>query len=55
MEWRTRIFEFPGGMLEVQAYEGESVDDGPGIYLELYGRDIEADSEYDDSTDWEAS
>lgn len=39
MDWRTRLFEFPGGVLEVRAYEGESAEDGPGVYLERFGGD----------------
>ncbi|RDI49925.1 hypothetical protein DFR68_106363 [Nocardia mexicana] len=54
MEWRTRIFEFPGGIFEVRAYDGEDVDDGPGIYLEYWGGD-DADSVRDGRSDTEAS
>ncbi|RDI48472.1 hypothetical protein [Nocardia mexicana] len=40
MNWRTRLFEFPGGLLEVQAYLGSDPEGGPGVFMELvYGDD----------------
>ncbi|WP_040695517.1 hypothetical protein [Nocardia vinacea] len=33
MDRRTRLFVFPGGLLEVADYGDD--DDGPGVYLEL--------------------
>ncbi|MEG8181481.1 hypothetical protein GZH49_23550 [Nocardia terpenica] len=35
MTARSRTFVFPGGMLQVAAYDDDS-DDEPGVYLQLY-------------------
>ncbi|NQE88476.1 hypothetical protein [Nocardia terpenica] len=35
MTGHSRTFFFPGGMLQVAAYDDDS-DDDPGVYLELY-------------------
>ncbi|MET9490976.1 hypothetical protein [Nocardia sp. NPDC006630] len=35
MTWRTRLVQFPGGLLEVLAYEGESANE-PGVYMEHF-------------------
>ncbi len=53
MNWRTRIVEFPGGMLELRGYEDDSGDDdvGTGARLEVDGRSGEAE----DSDEAEAS
>ncbi|GAB4584458.1 hypothetical protein [Nocardia sp. IFM 10818] len=45
MAWRTRLFDFPGGILETNAY-GDKSDDDPGVYLELF--QPESDSRDDD-------
>ncbi|RDI42513.1 hypothetical protein [Nocardia mexicana] len=39
MEWRTRVFDSPRGMLEVRVYEDESAEGGPGVYLEFRTED----------------
>lgn len=36
MSSRTRVFVFPGGLLEVAA-DSDGADDGTGIYLECFG------------------
>ncbi|WP_280381925.1 hypothetical protein [Nocardia wallacei] len=54
MERRTRIFEFPGGFLEVEDY-GDDPEDGPGVYMEFYLPDTGAHTERDDLTTPEAS
>ncbi|WP_062990338.1 hypothetical protein [Nocardia anaemiae] len=36
MDRRTRLFVFPGGLLEVADYGAGDGDDGPGVYLELW-------------------
>ncbi len=40
MNWRARVFEFPGGMLELRGYEDDSGDGdvGTGARLEVDGR-----------------
>jgi hypothetical protein len=48
MDRRTRLFVFPGGMLEVNAYADDS-DDDPGVYLELSGPAIEDTEDYHDT------
>ncbi|WP_280266532.1 hypothetical protein [Nocardia wallacei] len=53
MERRSRIFEFPGGFLEVEDY-GEDPGDGPGVYMEFYLPD-KAGSEVDGKITPEAS
>ncbi|MEG8178063.1 hypothetical protein GZH49_05880 [Nocardia terpenica] len=35
MTARSRTFVFPGGMLQVAAYDDDSEDD-PGVYLQLH-------------------
>lgn len=40
MNWQTRLFEFPGGVLEACGHGDES-DDAPGIYLECQSGDRE--------------
>lgn len=40
MTWGSRLFEFPGGVLEVRAREDDS-DDNPGVYLEFQASDQE--------------
>ncbi|GAB2720310.1 hypothetical protein [Nocardia thraciensis] len=38
MNWRTRLFEFPGGVLEVQDYGDTDPEGRPGFYMEfVYG------------------
>ncbi|WP_157554155.1 hypothetical protein [Nocardia crassostreae] len=43
MAYQRRIYEFPGGFLETNAYE----DDDSGVYLELFrsGEDDSRDDE----------
>ncbi|MBF6179698.1 hypothetical protein [Nocardia otitidiscaviarum] len=36
MARRTRLGEFPGGVLEINAYDDDPVDGYPGVYLEIY-------------------
>ncbi|QIS21022.1 hypothetical protein [Nocardia terpenica] len=43
MTARSRTFIFPGGMLQVAAYDDDSEDD-PGVYFQLYN-DVGATSE----------
>ncbi|MBF6059922.1 hypothetical protein IU500_00620 [Nocardia terpenica] len=43
MTARSRTFIFPGGMLQVAAYDDDSEDD-PGVYLQLYN-DVDATGE----------
>ncbi|GAB2684229.1 hypothetical protein GCM10027089_00920 [Nocardia thraciensis] len=49
MKWRTRLFEFPGGVLEVYAY-GDETDDGPGVYMESFTPDPETAPNQGDQT-----
>lgn len=44
MAWSTRLFEFPGGVLEVRA-DGNDDDDNPGVYLEFNASDQESEAE----------
>ncbi|RDI52746.1 hypothetical protein [Nocardia mexicana] len=53
MERRSRIFEFPGGFLEVEEY-GDDPEDGPGVYMEFYLPD-ESESERGGQAEPEAS
>ncbi|WP_232852409.1 hypothetical protein [Nocardia acididurans] len=41
MSWHTRLFEFPGGLLEINSYGDQA--DGSGVYLEHIGRRDECD------------
>ncbi len=54
MERRTRIFEFPGGFLEVEDYGDTDPEYGPGVYMESYLPDKTEPAE-DDRTAPEAS
>ncbi|WP_282778110.1 MULTISPECIES: hypothetical protein [unclassified Nocardia] len=36
MARRSRLGEFPGGVLEISAYDDDPVDGHPGVYLEIY-------------------
>ncbi|MBF6060156.1 hypothetical protein IU500_05080 [Nocardia terpenica] len=46
----SRTFIFPGGMLQVVAYDDDS-DDDPGVYLELYNYTDAANREHEDGDD----
>ncbi|WP_280358189.1 hypothetical protein [Nocardia otitidiscaviarum] len=37
MARRTWLGEFPGGVLEINAYDDDPADGHPGVYLEIYG------------------
>ncbi|SUA76857.1 Uncharacterised protein [Nocardia otitidiscaviarum] len=36
MARHSRLGEFPGGVLEINAYDDDPVDGHPGVYLEIY-------------------
>ncbi|WP_306363766.1 hypothetical protein [Nocardia sp. CC227C] len=36
MTRRSRLGEFPGGVLEINAYDDDPADGQPGVYLEIY-------------------
>ncbi|GAB2718966.1 hypothetical protein [Nocardia thraciensis] len=55
MDGRTRIFEFPGGFLEVEDYGDTDPEDGPGVYMESYLPDPRTGSEKTGRTTPEAS
>ncbi|MEG8183653.1 hypothetical protein [Nocardia terpenica] len=50
---RSRTFVFPGGMVQVAAYDDDH-DDNPGVYFEIRDYAGTASSERDDDTDAEA-
>ncbi|MBB5913541.1 hypothetical protein BJY24_002408 [Nocardia transvalensis] len=54
MNWRTRIFEFPGGVLELRGC-GDAEDVNPGVYLELYTPDVQPEEECEGDAEAEAS
>ncbi|WP_157777216.1 hypothetical protein [Nocardia terpenica] len=53
MAARSRTFVFPGGMVQVAAYDDDT-EDHPGVYLELHNHTGDASRERDDDTDVEA-
>ncbi len=52
MNWRTRLFMFEGGMLELREYDYEAGQDDSGSYAD---RDSDVDSGIDETTAAEAS
>ncbi|MBF6062992.1 hypothetical protein IU500_12550 [Nocardia terpenica] len=50
MTARSRTFSFPGGMVQVAAYDDDS-DDNPGVYFEIRDYTGAASRERDDDTD----
>ncbi|MBF6060627.1 hypothetical protein IU500_07530 [Nocardia terpenica] len=50
MAARSRTFVFPGGMVQVAAYDDDD-EDRPGFYLELHNHTGAVSSERDDGTD----
>ncbi|QIS23042.1 hypothetical protein [Nocardia terpenica] len=52
MTARSRTFVFPGGMLQVAAYDDDS-DNDPGVYLQLHDYAGAACREREEGTDVE--
>ncbi|MEG8182908.1 hypothetical protein [Nocardia terpenica] len=53
MTARSRTFVFPGGMVQVAAYD-DDYDDNPGIYFEIRDDVKSPSNDRDDDTDAEA-